>query len=312
MFMSGICVLLVLSYGGTLVLSNQMSIGQLTSFLLYSGFVAFSLSTGSGVYFEFLKALGATERVYDIVSRIPSIPISATKPSVVFPKESIKIPAYRRPLKSSLNDHDSDSDRDDFDHFHNDLMIRNIPNLKGELRFNNVSFTYPMRPDHEVLHGLDLDLMPGSVVALVGESGGGKSTCTQLIQRFYDPDSGSITLDGIDIRELDPSYLRNQIGVVSQEPYLFGTTIEDNIKYARDTASEDEAIEAAKQANAHNFIKQFPMGYQTMVGERGAQLSGGQKQRVAIAQAILKKPKILLLDEVIVSIFLLSSLTFVM
>jgi ATP-binding cassette subfamily B protein len=264
MFSAGLCVLLVLGYGGNLVLNKEMTMGDLTSFVVYSGMIASSLGTVSGVYFELLKSLGATERVYGIITRIPSIPISTDEYESYGGKKR---------------------------------LINSISNLEGEIRFDNVTFTYPMRVDRVVLHSLNLELHPGRVVALVGESGGGKSTCTQLIQRFYDPDSGSITLDGIDLRDIDPKYLREQIGVVSQEPYLFATTIRDNIKYSRDNATEEDVISAARQANAHDFITQFPQGYNTLVGERGTQLSGGQKQRVAIAQAILKKPKILLLDE---------------
>ncbi|KAL0483842.1 ABC transporter B family member [Acrasis kona] len=274
MLAAGICILLVVAYGGTMVLNGELSTGQLTSFVLYSGFIAMSLSTGSGVYFEFLKALGATERVYSIITRIPTIPISHEN-KIVNPNEIVN---------HVISEDDSDEDEID-------------STMRGELSFHDVSFSYPTRGEKKVLTDFNLDLIPGKVVALVGESGGGKSTCIQLLQRFYDPDSGYITLDGVDIKELDPTFLRKNIGVVSQEPFLFGTSVRENIKYAKDTVGDDQVFEAARQANAHQFIQQFPNGYDTLVGERGTQLSGGQKQRVAIAQAILKKPKILLLDE---------------
>ncbi|XP_060519433.1 ATP-dependent translocase ABCB1-like isoform X2 [Cylas formicarius] len=172
-----------------------------------------------------------------------------------------------------------------------------IENLKGSLSFRGVTFQYPSRKEVTILKELDLDIEAGHTVALVGSSGCGKSTVLQLIQRFYDPDRGTVLLDGQDIRNLDLTWFRNLIGVVSQEPVLFGTTIEENIRYGNRDATEEDIINAAKKANAHNFIKMLPEGYKTLVGERGAQLSGGQKQRIAIARALLKSPSILLLDE---------------
>ncbi|RZC49971.1 hypothetical protein C5167_018397 [Papaver somniferum] len=170
--------------------------------------------------------------------------------------------------------------------------------LKGELEFQNVSFKYPLRPDVPIFRDLCLTIQSGQVVALVGESGSGKSTVVSLLQRFYDPDSGQVRLDGIEIKKFQLTWLRQQMGLVSQEPVLFNGTIRENIAYGKEgTATEAEILEAAKQANAHNFISGLQKGYDTIVGERGIQLSGGQKQRVAIARAIVKGPKILLLDE---------------
>jgi ABC-type multidrug transport system fused ATPase/permease subunit len=160
-----------------------------------------------------------------------------------------------------------------------------------------VRFHYPSRPEVEVLTGLDLHLRPGEAVALVGPSGAGKSTVAALLSRFYDPDGGKVGLDGTDLRELRPQALRAHVGVVQQEPILFATSIEENIRYGRPSASAGEVREAARAANAEAFILGFPDGYATLVGERGVRLSGGQKQRVAIARAILQDPRILVLDE---------------
>ncbi|RKH60355.1 ABC transporter ATP-binding protein [Corallococcus llansteffanensis] len=168
---------------------------------------------------------------------------------------------------------------------------------RGHVHLEGVRFTYASRPEAEVLRGLDLTLAPGERVALVGPSGSGKSTVAALLGRLYDPDAGRVLLDGQDVRDLDPRWLRRQVGTVSQEPLLFSGTVADNIRYARPDASLEEVEAAARAANAHDFITRFPEGYATRVGERGAQLSGGQKQRIAIARAVLKDPRILVLDE---------------
>lgn len=200
-----------------------------------------------------------------------------------------------------------------------------------QLRFKDVSFAYPTRKENIIFSGLNLSVKKGETLALVGSSGGGKSTVIQLIERFYDADTGTIELEGTDIKELNVEWLRDQLGLVSQEPTLFNTTIGENIKYGYPSATQEEVEEAAKEANAHDFIMSFPDGYNTYVGERGTQVSGGQKQRIAIgeitlflfgkagiphacrilfsnslcalacsifvARAIIKRPKILMLDE---------------
>jgi ABC transporter fused permease/ATP-binding protein len=243
---------MVLWYGGRLVVEDKLSVGGLTSFLVYSLFVAFSLGALAELWADFMRASGAAERVFELMDRQPAIPPSGGE----------------RPT-----------------------------GIEGRIELREVGFAYPTRPDIQVLQGIDLTIAPGEVVAIVGPSGAGKSTIASLLSRLYDPQEGRILLDGQELKTLDPEWLRQQIGVVAQEPLLFSSSIAENIRYGRMDASDAEVEAAARAANAHDFISRFPEGYRTAVGERGVQLSGGQKQRVAIARAVLKDPRLLILDE---------------
>ncbi|CAG4947892.1 unnamed protein product [Colias eurytheme] len=168
----------------------------------------------------------------------------------------------------------------------------------GDIEFKDVSFSYPTRPEAIVLNNFNLRIPAGKTVAIVGSSGNGKSTIAALLERFYDVDKGSVTIDGVDIREMDCTWLRGRaIGLISQEPVLFATSVRENIRYGKPEASDAEVYRAAQTANADEFIRNFPDGYNTLVGERGMSLSGGQKQRIAIARAVLKNPPVMILDE---------------
>eukprot|EP01112_Ceratiomyxa_fruticulosa_P015934 TRINITY_DN4771_c0_g1_i1.p1 TRINITY_DN4771_c0_g1~~TRINITY_DN4771_c0_g1_i1.p1 ORF type:complete len:849 (-),score=128.82 TRINITY_DN4771_c0_g1_i1:171-2504(-) len=242
----------VVYIGAKMVLNNQMSLGALTSFLMYTITLAMAFAFISNLFTDFMAAVGASERIFELLDRKPAINV-----------EGGEI----------------------------------IQNMVGRLELQNVFFSYPSRKDTLVLNDVSLTAESGQVVALVAQSGMGKSTIVSLIERFYDVNSGVITLDGKDIRTLDPRWYRSKIGFVQQEPVLFAASIRENITFGVENATEEAVIEAATRANAHQFITNFPEGYDALVGERGVKLSGGQKQRVAIARALLLNPQILLLDE---------------
>ncbi|KAK4492352.1 hypothetical protein RD792_003156 [Penstemon davidsonii] len=185
--------------------------------------------------------------------------------------------------------------RPDIDPYNMDGRVLN--DISGDLELNDVHFSYPTRPNEKIFNGFSLKVSSGTTVALVGESGSGKSTVINLVERFYDPQAGEVLIDGINIKEFQLRWIRGKIGLVSQEPVLFASSIKDNIAYGKDGASLEEIKTAAEHANAAKFIDKMPQGLDTMVGVNGTQLSGGQKQRIAIARAILKDPRILLLDE---------------
>lgn len=268
-----LAVLAVLWYGGHMVMQNTITIGELTSFMLYTAYVGTALGGMTSFYSEIMKGVGASDRIFSLLQRKSSISIES---------RFLNGSEARKQYETNI---------------HVCIGGKLLTDLKGKINFEGVDFSYPTRRQSPIFKNLSLSVEPGTVIAIVGSSGSGKSTIGSLLLRYYDPLAGSVYVDNTNIKDINLRWWREQIGVVSQEPTLFAGTLAENIAYGRENATMEEIVEAATKANCASFINSFHDGYNTLVGERGVSLSGGQKQRIAIARALLKDPKVLILDE---------------
>ncbi len=251
-FIGNICIIVLLSYGGFLVINNELNPGELVAFYSLTGYIIMPIMNLGFIINMFSQAKASGERLLEILE----------EPNEIKEKEN---------------------------------PIKHIE-IKGEVTFNNVSLKYA-GDEKAALNNITFSIPSGSVVGLIGATGSGKTSVTQLIPRFYDVTEGEVLIDGINVKDFDFYTLRSQIGFVLQEPFLFSSTIKANIAYGKPDATMEEIMDAAKRADAHNFIMELPEGYDTLLGERGMGLSGGQRQRISIARAICMNPQILILDD---------------
>lgn len=271
----------VVWFGAGLVQSGDLAFNELMTFIFYTMFIGGSVGGLGDMYAQIQKTIGASERILEILEE---------KSEVILESEK-KVPLVRQVEREGRGEQGFVRQEGD---------EKNTPAFQrfyGDISFQNLAFSYPSRADIEVLKEISFEVKSGEKIALVGYSGAGKSTIVQLLMRYYQPGSGQILVDGKNIDTYDITAYRQNIAVVPQEVMLFGGTIYENITYGKPEATEKEVMEAARKANALEFIETFPEKFQTIVGERGVKLSGGQRQRVAIARAILKDPAILILDE---------------